>query len=610
MKPLSPTGPLVATLLALFLVYALDAAPSKFGPRFANTEVSGGKAAPAVLAEETALRATLGDARATDETLRIALDKARLLGAAGAVPEMEKLALRPGFAERVAVVLGALRQPAAGAALLRLGTTLPEGGRSPVLQALAAYPDAAVVKLLARAARGTNPADATAARETLAALGRRDAFAALAALPASPETTHTIISAASLLPSHDRAGIKAAVKKLGAILAEPELDASLRVEALNTLAKLDRAAALKAADPLLTAQDRRVRQAAAGWLAGDLTPARAESLAKSWTGLPVDTRVALLASAKGLEILRFVHLSIASDDPLLYEAGVRAALRAGEIDTLLSLLPRLAEKGRTRDLARFALASSGHPELTPRIRALAAKPDSPAPLSALIGLLGDRADREVLPIVLAVCASESDELRGSAFAALAALVAPGDLPAVLALAPKVRKSADRRDWRKALFNVAAIHPSGAEATTLLLARLDVADATERPLLIGALTLVSAPQSREALARMLATPDSEARKNVLRALSAARSRESLELLMKFASESNAEEERILALRGCIETVPTLESVTNNTRVDLFRKLWPLTFRQEEKDAIIAAVRQYWEKSAIKFLEEFAPAAKTG
>jgi hypothetical protein len=92
-----------------------------------------------------------------------------------------------------------------------------------------------------------------------------------------------------------------------------------------------------------------------------------------------------------------------------------------------------------------------------------------------------------------------------------------------------------------------------------------------------------------------------------ALSAARGQESLGLLLKVAAASTPEDERILALRGAIETVPTLEGINSSARINHFRKLWPLTFRQDEKDAILAAVRQIKDRNASKFLEDFAPAA---
>ena len=111
----------------------------------------------------------------------------------------------------------------------------------------------------------------------------------------------------------------------------------------------------------------------------------------------------------------------------------------------------------------------------------------------------------------------------------------------------------------------------------------------------------------ALDKMLASPEAESRKAVPRALSAARGQESLELLVKVAAGSAPEDERLLALRGSIETVPTLEGLNASSRITHFRKLWPLTFRQDEKDAILAAVGQIKDKSASKFIEEFAPAA---
>ena len=563
--------------------------------------------ATVALAQESALRAILADAKAADTALWAALDQVHRLGAFGLVPEVEKLATRPGFVDRAATVLGGLRKSTAKDALLRLSKTVPEGARSPLLQALGAYPTPDVFKRLGELAAAANTADADAARETLASFGNKDALAVLVGLPASPEATRAIIDATSLLATRDRGAAKTAVEQLQRILTEPGLAPALRVEALATLAKLDRAPALAAADTQLASPDRRLRQAAATLLASDPTPARVDALAKLWNDLPADVRVAFLAASAGPASLPLVRLALAGEEPLVYEASVRAAQRIEDLDTLLALLPRLSEKGRTRELAQWALANSAAPKLSSRLREAATQAVPSAPLPILLTLLADRFDRETFSLVITSCASETDELRAAAFGALATLTAPGDLPAVLAIAPQVQKSADRRDWRKALFKAAALHPSGAEATALLIGRHDSADANERPVLIGALTLVRAPEATAALDQMLASPEAESRKAVLRALSAARGKESLELLIKVAAGSAPEDERILALCSAIETVPTLEGLDTTARITHFRKLWPLTFRQNEKDAILAAVRQSKDTSAIKFLEEFAPAA---
>ncbi len=111
-----------------------------------------------------------------------------------------------------------------------------------------------------------------------------------------------------------------------------------------------------------------------------------------------------------------------------------------------------------------------------------------------------------------------------------------------------------------------------------------------------------------LDQMLGASEPESRKAVIRALSAARGQESLDLLVKVASGASPEDERILALRGAVETIPSLENLKPSARVDHFRKLWPLAFRQEEKDSILAAVRQIKDKNASRLLEELASPAK--
>lgn len=561
--------------------------------------------APLASAEETALRATLADSASTDTALRAALDQVRRLGVTSAIPELERLGARAGFVDRVAVVLGSLRHPAAKTALLRLSDAVSPGARPPVIQALGAYPGQDVIKRLGEIASGSDPADADAARETLAAFGRRDALAALETLAASPERNRAIVDTLSLLSTRDRGAEKFAAERLQRLLAAPGLAPALRVEALAALNQLDTAAALAVAESWLTAPDRRVRQAAAASLARNLTPSRTESLGRRWSELPVDVRVVLVAAAEHRDALPLVLLAISSpEESLVYESGTRAASRIGDVDTLLTLLPRLGEKGRARELAQIALAGSTAPELTTRLRAAAARQDPAAPLPALLGLLADRYDREALPLVIKACASPADDLRAGGFSALATLSAPGDLPVVLEQAANVKKSAERRDWRKALFNTASTHPSATDAVALVVRRLESADAGERPLLIGALTQIRAPEATEALDQMLSATDPDARKSVIRALSSARAQESLDLLIKVASGAAPEDERILALRGAVETVPALENLNASARVDRFRKLWPLAFRQEEKDSILAAVRQIKDRSATRFLNEFA------
>ncbi len=103
--------------------------------------------------------------------------------------------------------------------------------------------------------------------------------------------------------------------------------------------------------------------------------------------------------------------------------------------------------------------------------------------------------------------------------------------------------------------------------------------------------------------MLTAPAAADRKDVIRALSAARTEGSLSLLQKTAGRAAEDSERILALRGCIETIPTLDGQTNAGQVTQFRKVWPLTSRAEEKDAILAAIRQLKGKEAEAFLKEF-------
>jgi hypothetical protein len=105
--------------------------------------------------------------------------------------------------------------------------------------------------------------------------------------------------------------------------------------------------------------------------------------------------------------------------------------------------------------------------------------------------------------------------------------------------------------------------------------------------------------------MLASPDAEVRKDIIRALSSARSKGAYTLLLETAQKSTENSEKILSLRGFLETLSSMDGLSSSERVDGFRAAWPLATRQEEKNAILSAAKAMKSKLADKFVEEFAP-----
>jgi hypothetical protein len=101
--------------------------------------------------------------------------------------------------------------------------------------------------------------------------------------------------------------------------------------------------------------------------------------------------------------------------------------------------------------------------------------------------------------------------------------------------------------------------------------------------------------------MLDIPDNEKRREVVRALSTARTEGALTLLLAHARSSMDSDERILTLRGYLDTLANLPLVSRKRQVAGYRDAWPLAQRNEEKRAILDAVRNIKGSEADAFVK---------
>ena len=118
-------------------------------------------------------------------------------------------------------------------------------------------------------------------------------------------------------------------------------------------------------------------------------------------------------------------------------------------------------------------------------------------------------------------------------------------------------------------------------------------------------MLDVPESEASLQSILEGQDIEARKDVIRALAAARNKTSSKLLPRVAENGAGETERILALKGYIDTIGAFEGIPSQKKVEAYRNAWKFAARDEEKAAIRAAVKKIDKPDAVAFLREIAP-----
>ncbi len=553
--------------------------------------------------------AVLMDPAASQPSVFAALANLTLNGTAASVPAIAATAVldKPGLAERSAEVLAQLRLPEAESALLKITEKLAAGTLSPFIAALCHYRTPATFKRLSTLATGTNAADARAARSALASFGSGGSVDFLLKLPAGPDTTPFVLAAADAWLGRDA---KAAPSV--AATAEKILDSasapSDRVEAVTLLARSLPPEKISRLIKRVGDPEPRVRQAAAAAVARSRNAASIAELAAIWATLSIDTQIAALSAVSDTSGLPLIRLSLGSTDENVAAVCIARISRINETDTLVSLISNLGKPGPLYNATYSALTGAQAKDLSARLAAVASKPEAAPELRhALISLLAERQAPEVYPLVIELCASTDDKLRAVAFQALGTLEQPGPLDTVIKLSAKAKKSADQRGFRKALQKAVILEPNKAQAVELLGKVIADPAGTERATFIGALTLAGGTEADTLLTSLLTNPVSADRKEVIRALSAARSEGSLKLLQQTAERSTDASERILAVRGCIETIPTLESLNRSNKIKQFRQLWKLASRAEETGAILDAVREIGGNEAKSFVNEFAPAS---
>ncbi len=562
--------------------------------------------AAARLVHEPRLLALLDDAAAPIEARREAIRLLLITGSPAVVPALEKACATAALFPAAVSALADFATPEAAAARLRLLTSASSPDeRAVVLNSLASRPLPAAIKPVAALAAEPAPVG-PAAVSVLASLATPDALSALAKLPPSPVTRSALLAASDrLLRRENISANQRAVAKVATGLLKNSATPAERLAASRLLLAAKGSSAAPELLPLLSEPDLATDLARALVLVADAKLfARLSAAAPSLSAPALTALYSAAGERRSPEAVPLLTaaLALARADAPARAAAARALGRCGDAAASDLLFPLLTPAGPLADAARDALGQLPAPATDALLRARLAPAPAPEIHATLLRILAARQDRQTFSLASSACSSPDATVRAAAFEAVATLVRPGDLATVAALVPLIQRSADRREWRRAFFNAVAAEPDGAAATRLLSAALAVPEPLERPALIGALTLVTDPGATAALRTLLDVPDLESRKEVIRALSAARTEGAYTLLLAQTRRATDSGERILSLRGCLETIQSPDLFLSNRKLGGYRETWPLAERIEEKQAIIDAVRKMGGRDAAAFVKE--------
>jgi HEAT repeat protein len=586
-----------------------------------------GDATGALFHVEEELRKGNSEARARMESLLLALlrDAAtteaakesicRLLGWMGgeeAVPVLSALAAScdnasgnasPSVGGYAVRALATIPAKSANRALLELLSSGSEERQLAVISAVGTRGTTAAIPQLATIAAMQSPVLAGAALQTLASFGTADALDAILRVKAGEGNASlkeaAVISASSLLAAKGSAVPDAAVEQLTAIVGS-EAPVARRLSALRVLLRAHRPDAYQQAVGLLKNGDGLLREGAAEALARFATHEQLGVI--PWQETPDAWIVALdvLAQQADPSSLPMFERALASKDGDVRLVAIAGLARCGDGRNLGTLTPLLGDTNSSvAQAARKAVATLKGKDVNDRLLALQ-KSASPALSAILLSLLADRQEHGAFNRAITAMGSPDPDLQKAGCEALSRLAASGDLAKCLALLPGI-KTTEAANYQKAVVRAALLDPNPAAAAAQISEAFDRGNDVQKEILINVLARLEVKEANDKLALILDSRDVDMRKQAIRALSSARSTASLTLLLAVAARGRSNPEKILALRGYIDTIAAQTELSDTKRFEAYRNAWKLAVRNEEKEAVRAAVGKIPQKKIPKTKE---------
>ncbi|PTY06923.1 hypothetical protein DB347_10000 [Opitutaceae bacterium EW11] len=484
----------------------------------------------------------------------------------------------------------------ADAALAALLRTAPDAVKPAVLSGLSLRRPAKAVSAVTPLLKSEDPALAGAALDCLARIGSPDALAALKSFSA-PKTLvdrrgWALIRAAALRAAD---GDATGAAELRAAIASAPTFAQKRAAA-EELIRTTGAAGLKDTQPLLTSAEMGSVLGSA-WLraavAGDTSDhGPLASLTGGFSALPPRVQGVLLFAATQIAQKPLVPLAqqgLKSPDRDVRLAAISALGACGA--SVADAEPLIAglESKDDRPSAVDALSRLRAAGIDDHLRSLQSK-SAPAVQAALLEIAGNRIDRASMTFAVNCAGTQDRELRQAAFKAVRVLVQGEDLPLLFKLQSQVKTAAERRAWSDAVMNAVRFRSDAGPVAELLDQQLAKASPENRLVFIAALSVIDGDQADAAIDRLLRDSSVERRKEVIRALSSARNARAAKHLIGVAETGSDETERILALRGFVDSYVAMTEPRPAEKIEAYRRAWKAAQRDEERDAIIAAMDQ--------------------
>jgi len=497
------------------------------------------------------------------------------------------------------LVLERLDSDKADAAMRAALEEVPERLKVGILGSLGNRRDRSAVPQAASLARSKNRAVAVAALEALGKIGGEQAAASLISLRV-PKGLEAVRLRAMAVCSASVSGPEAS-RLCREVLAGP--DGPWRTAALIRLAGVDPQQASVLISRALRGTDIEARRTVLAVVAGtsgtELTGAMLGLLGRLGPQRQAEL-ITALATRGDRSALAGVMRHLASRDPVLRSAAVKAAAKLGDARIVKSLL-----------------AAADLPETEPVVtRAVAAMPGE-AVDAVVVGLLKDKAlgraamqaaiargSATAVPVLFALLRDADAETRVHAWEALGALASDEQMDALVQAAAQQSGPDDLSAASQAIAKLFSRVQDRSAAFRLLAKHYEGAPDAIKGLILDLGAEMGDSVALELEKKALASRNGELYGRALRALARWPNPSAAEVLLAEATGAARENDRIVALRGYIR-LAGLEKVRIPAarRLEMLRKAIPLAKRTQEKKQIITALQYAMSLDALRMLVDY-------
>jgi HEAT repeat protein len=535
----------------------------------------------------------------------------KLIGTSTCIPALASLLTDEQLSHSARYALEPMPLPEAGQALVdALAKTkgLTEAG---IIYSLGVRGELQAVPALTKCLKNSDPMVASAAAAALGQMGGTSAIKALkAAAGGSTESLHA-------------AAVDGLLRCANRFLAANDLsNAHLLFEQLYSSEKTDGIRLAAYRGMILTGGPRAVDLMIQG-ITGEAGPAQITALQL----VPMLKAPALTEALSGLlpKLQTQVQLALIEG---LEQRGDPAALPGlvsltGTVSTenrvvLIQALAALGDSSVTAPLAEFA--ASGSPaeqkaarqglvdlrrgEITRTLVKLL-ETSKPAVQSELARGLGSRDDKAAVPQLLELAKRGSDSAHKAALDALALLIDPEQLPALLTLVVNAKNPSARSDAVTAVNSACQRLQTrrGAFAAEPLAQAVTSGSAETRVALLPVCSGLTQPQVRAALRACVKDSDMAVRTAALRVLCDSVDPGLLEDVVSLAGSTQDEKIKELAINGAVRLASAEEGPKRSSRerVTTYKSLLAAANRSEEKRMILAGLEEVSDTEALALVE---------